>query len=104
MACISLNSNEKKEAGCIETFYCNIKMLFLNPPCLIYVYTSQNQCEKQLSIFFPFIPSVCMSQGPVELEESPCPGPANSQQPGTRHSFVQEHFQAQYRSDTPFSL
>ncbi|XP_067315619.1 ubiquitin carboxyl-terminal hydrolase 43a isoform X2 [Pseudorasbora parva] len=38
------------------------------------------------------------SKGPLELEESPCPGPANSQQPGTRHSFVQEHFQAQYRS------
>ncbi|XP_026069678.1 ubiquitin carboxyl-terminal hydrolase 43 isoform X1 [Carassius auratus] len=38
------------------------------------------------------------SQGSVGLEESSCPGPANSQQPGTRHSFVQEHFQAQYRS------
>ncbi|XP_059427215.1 ubiquitin carboxyl-terminal hydrolase 43a [Carassius carassius] len=38
------------------------------------------------------------SKGPVGLEESSCPGSANSQQPGTRHSFVQEHFQAQYRS------
>ncbi|XP_059416478.1 ubiquitin carboxyl-terminal hydrolase 43-like isoform X2 [Carassius carassius] len=38
------------------------------------------------------------SQGSVRLEESSCPSPANSQQPGTRHSFVQEHFQAQYRS------
>ncbi|XP_067230187.1 ubiquitin carboxyl-terminal hydrolase 43a [Chanodichthys erythropterus] len=38
------------------------------------------------------------SKGSVEFEESSCPGPANSQQPGTRHSFVQEHFQAQYRS------
>ncbi|XP_073809189.1 ubiquitin carboxyl-terminal hydrolase 43a isoform X1 [Danio rerio] len=38
------------------------------------------------------------SKGSVGLEESSCPGPANSQQPGTRHSFVQEHFQAQYRS------
>ncbi|XP_043097557.1 ubiquitin carboxyl-terminal hydrolase 43a isoform X3 [Puntigrus tetrazona] len=37
-------------------------------------------------------------KGPVGSEESSCPGPANSQQPGTRHSFVQEHFQAQYRS------
>uniref|UniRef100_A0A672QL99 ubiquitinyl hydrolase 1 n=1 Tax=Sinocyclocheilus grahami TaxID=75366 RepID=A0A672QL99_SINGR len=36
--------------------------------------------------------------GSVGLEESSCPSPANSQQPGTRHSFVQEHFQAQYRS------
>ena len=24
-------------------------------------------------------------------------GPVNTQQPGTRYSFVQEHFQAQYR-------
>ncbi|XP_016304425.1 LOW QUALITY PROTEIN: ubiquitin carboxyl-terminal hydrolase 43-like [Sinocyclocheilus anshuiensis] len=38
------------------------------------------------------------SKGSVGLEESSCPSPANSQQPGTRHSFVQEHFQAQYRS------
>ncbi|XP_026118786.1 ubiquitin carboxyl-terminal hydrolase 43a [Carassius auratus] len=38
------------------------------------------------------------SKGPVGLEESSCPGSANSQKPGTRHSFVQEHFQAQYRS------
>uniref|UniRef100_A0A8C1YR07 ubiquitinyl hydrolase 1 n=1 Tax=Cyprinus carpio TaxID=7962 RepID=A0A8C1YR07_CYPCA len=36
--------------------------------------------------------------GSVGLEESSCLGSANSQQPGTRHSFVQEHFQAQYRS------
>ncbi|KAG1940752.1 ubiquitin carboxyl-terminal hydrolase 43a isoform X2 [Pimephales promelas] len=38
------------------------------------------------------------SKDSVELEESCSPCPANSQQPGTRHSFVQEHFQAQYRS------
>uniref|UniRef100_A0A8K9WRW7 ubiquitinyl hydrolase 1 n=1 Tax=Oncorhynchus mykiss TaxID=8022 RepID=A0A8K9WRW7_ONCMY len=31
-------------------------------------------------------------------EESPVSGPAAAQQPGTRHSFVQDHFQAQYRS------
>ncbi|TRY56406.1 hypothetical protein DNTS_034990 [Danionella cerebrum] len=37
---------------------------------------------------------------PMGLEESSCSGAANSlaTQPGTRHSFVQEHFQAQYRS------
>ncbi|XP_051567992.1 ubiquitin carboxyl-terminal hydrolase 43-like isoform X2 [Myxocyprinus asiaticus] len=38
------------------------------------------------------------SKGLVGDEESFCSGPASSQQPGTRHSFVQEHFQAQYRS------
>ncbi|KAJ8363475.1 hypothetical protein SKAU_G00123060 [Synaphobranchus kaupii] len=37
-------------------------------------------------------------QGPVDEEETPIVSPANSQQPGGRHSFVQEHFQAQYRS------
>ncbi|KAK6300528.1 hypothetical protein J4Q44_G00286260 [Coregonus suidteri] len=31
-------------------------------------------------------------------EESPVSGPAAAHQPGTRHSFVQDHFQAQYRS------
>ncbi|XP_051563587.1 ubiquitin carboxyl-terminal hydrolase 43-like isoform X2 [Myxocyprinus asiaticus] len=38
------------------------------------------------------------SKGLVDVEESSCPGPVSSQQPGTRHSFVHEHFQAQYRS------
>uniref|UniRef100_A0A668AX83 ubiquitinyl hydrolase 1 n=1 Tax=Myripristis murdjan TaxID=586833 RepID=A0A668AX83_9TELE len=32
------------------------------------------------------------------LEDLPSPSPASTQQPGGRHSFVQEHFQAQYRS------
>uniref|UniRef100_A0A8D3AXV9 ubiquitinyl hydrolase 1 n=1 Tax=Scophthalmus maximus TaxID=52904 RepID=A0A8D3AXV9_SCOMX len=32
------------------------------------------------------------------LEESPSPSSASSHQPRGRHSFVQEHFQAQYRS------
>ncbi|XP_030638392.1 ubiquitin carboxyl-terminal hydrolase 43a [Chanos chanos] len=38
------------------------------------------------------------AKGPVGTDDSPACGPANAQQPGTRHSFVQEHFQAQYRS------
>ncbi|XP_036401512.1 ubiquitin carboxyl-terminal hydrolase 43a isoform X1 [Megalops cyprinoides] len=37
-------------------------------------------------------------KGPAGEEETPVVGPANPQQPGGRHSFVQEHFQAQYRS------
>ncbi|KAM4603965.1 ubiquitin carboxyl-terminal hydrolase 43a [Polymixia lowei] len=36
------------------------------------------------------------AKGPSASEESP--GPVSTQQPGGRHSFVQEHFQAQYRS------
>uniref|UniRef100_A0A8K9XP23 ubiquitinyl hydrolase 1 n=1 Tax=Oncorhynchus mykiss TaxID=8022 RepID=A0A8K9XP23_ONCMY len=34
----------------------------------------------------------------VHEDESPVSGPAAAHQPGTRHSFVQDHFQAQYRS------
>nr|XP_015211619.1 PREDICTED: ubiquitin carboxyl-terminal hydrolase 43 isoform X1 [Lepisosteus oculatus] len=37
-------------------------------------------------------------KGPAEADESPAMGSAGSQQAGGRHSFVQEHFQAQYRS------
>ncbi|MED6266532.1 Ubiquitin carboxyl-terminal hydrolase 43 [Characodon lateralis] len=37
-------------------------------------------------------------KGPVGVEEVPCPDPIQSQQPRTQHSFVQEHFQAQYKS------
>ncbi|XP_062304881.1 ubiquitin carboxyl-terminal hydrolase 43a [Osmerus eperlanus] len=36
-------------------------------------------------------------KGPVG-EDASVSGPASTYQPGTRHSFVQEHFQAQYRS------
>ncbi|AWP05830.1 putative ubiquitin carboxyl-terminal hydrolase 43 [Scophthalmus maximus] len=38
------------------------------------------------------------AKGPGPLEESPSPSSASSHQPRGRHSFVQEHFQAQYRS------
>ncbi|XP_071778632.2 ubiquitin carboxyl-terminal hydrolase 43a [Centroberyx gerrardi] len=38
------------------------------------------------------------AKGPSVLEDPSTPGPASTQQPGGRHSFVQEHFQAQYRS------
>ncbi|KAJ8283710.1 hypothetical protein COCON_G00025600 [Conger conger] len=37
-------------------------------------------------------------KGPAGEEETPIVSPTSSQQPGTRHSFVQDHFQAQYRS------
>ncbi|XP_064180205.1 ubiquitin carboxyl-terminal hydrolase 43a [Anguilla rostrata] len=37
-------------------------------------------------------------KGPASEEETPVVSPANPQQPGGRHSFVQDHFQAQYRS------
>ncbi|CAJ1075741.1 ubiquitin carboxyl-terminal hydrolase 43 isoform X1 [Xyrichtys novacula] len=33
-----------------------------------------------------------------EAEEAPSPDPSQSQNPGVQHSFVQEHFQAQYKS------
>lgn len=36
-------------------------------------------------------------QGPVGAEEVPYPDPSQSQQPRAQHSFVQEHFQAQYK-------
>ncbi|KAF7662999.1 hypothetical protein LDENG_00221560, partial [Lucifuga dentata] len=36
--------------------------------------------------------------GPSAMEDSSSPCAASSQQPGGRYSFVQEHFQAQYRS------
>uniref|UniRef100_A0A8C4GFW7 ubiquitinyl hydrolase 1 n=1 Tax=Dicentrarchus labrax TaxID=13489 RepID=A0A8C4GFW7_DICLA len=36
--------------------------------------------------------------GPSSLEDPASPSSANTQQPRDRHSFVQEHFQAQYRS------
>uniref|UniRef100_A0AAQ5YVQ0 ubiquitinyl hydrolase 1 n=1 Tax=Amphiprion ocellaris TaxID=80972 RepID=A0AAQ5YVQ0_AMPOC len=38
------------------------------------------------------------STGPSSLENSSSPSVASTQQPRGRHSFVQEHFQAQYRS------
>ncbi|XP_071388836.1 ubiquitin carboxyl-terminal hydrolase 43a [Centroberyx affinis] len=38
------------------------------------------------------------AKGPSVLEDPSTPGSASTQQPGGRHSFVQEHFQAQYRS------
>ncbi|XP_076027254.1 ubiquitin carboxyl-terminal hydrolase 43a [Genypterus blacodes] len=37
-------------------------------------------------------------KGPGALEDPCSSSPAMTQQPGGRHSFVQEHFQAQYRS------
>ena len=36
-------------------------------------------------------------QGPGGAEEAAHPDPIQSQQPGVHHSFVQEHFQAQYK-------
>uniref|UniRef100_UPI0037E8F1CA ubiquitin carboxyl-terminal hydrolase 43a n=1 Tax=Semicossyphus pulcher TaxID=241346 RepID=UPI0037E8F1CA len=38
------------------------------------------------------------AKGPGSLEEPSSPSSASTQQPRSRHSFVQEHFQAQYRS------
>ncbi|XP_023119488.2 ubiquitin carboxyl-terminal hydrolase 43a [Amphiprion ocellaris] len=38
------------------------------------------------------------AKGPSSLENSSSPSVASTQQPRGRHSFVQEHFQAQYRS------
>ncbi|KAG7487256.1 ubiquitin carboxyl-terminal hydrolase 43 [Solea senegalensis] len=38
------------------------------------------------------------TKGPSPLDESSSPTLASTQQPRGRHSFVQEHFQAQYRS------
>ncbi|XP_051240153.1 ubiquitin carboxyl-terminal hydrolase 43a [Dicentrarchus labrax] len=38
------------------------------------------------------------AKGPSSLEDPASPSSANTQQPRDRHSFVQEHFQAQYRS------
>ncbi|XP_060948102.1 ubiquitin carboxyl-terminal hydrolase 43a [Limanda limanda] len=37
-------------------------------------------------------------KGPSPVEDSSSPSSASTQQPRGRHSFVQEHFQAQYRS------
>ncbi|XP_072225033.1 ubiquitin carboxyl-terminal hydrolase 43 isoform X2 [Leuresthes tenuis] len=37
-------------------------------------------------------------KGPGGAEEAAHPDPIQSQQPGVHHSFVQEHFQAQYKS------
>ncbi|KAM4717512.1 ubiquitin carboxyl-terminal hydrolase 43 [Anableps anableps] len=37
-------------------------------------------------------------KGPGGAEEVSCPDPIQSQQPRIQHSFVQEHFQAQYKS------
>ncbi|XP_035036928.2 ubiquitin carboxyl-terminal hydrolase 43 [Hippoglossus stenolepis] len=37
-------------------------------------------------------------QVPGGTEEAPSPDPSQSQQPRVQHSFVQEHFQAQYKS------
>ncbi|CAB1342010.1 unnamed protein product, partial [Coregonus sp. 'balchen'] len=37
--------------------------------------------------------------GPGISEEAMVTEPPHSQQPGARHSFVQEHFQAQYKMD-----
>ncbi|XP_054891437.1 ubiquitin carboxyl-terminal hydrolase 43 isoform X1 [Poeciliopsis prolifica] len=37
-------------------------------------------------------------KGPGGADEAPCPDPIPSQQPRAQHSFVQEHFQAQYKS------
>ncbi|CAB1422585.1 unnamed protein product [Pleuronectes platessa] len=38
------------------------------------------------------------TKGPSPVEDSSSPSSASTQQPRGRHSFVQEHFQAQYRS------
>ncbi|XP_020509809.2 ubiquitin carboxyl-terminal hydrolase 43a [Labrus bergylta] len=38
------------------------------------------------------------AKGPSSVEEPSSPSSAHTQQPRSRHSFVQEHFQAQYRS------
>ncbi|XP_038569699.1 ubiquitin carboxyl-terminal hydrolase 43a [Micropterus salmoides] len=38
------------------------------------------------------------AKGPSSLEDPSSPSSASTQQPQNRHSFVQEHFQAQYRS------
>ncbi|XP_047200579.1 ubiquitin carboxyl-terminal hydrolase 43a [Hippoglossus stenolepis] len=38
------------------------------------------------------------AKGPSPVEDSSSPSSASTQQPRGRHSFVQEHFQAQYRS------
>ncbi|XP_068606074.1 ubiquitin carboxyl-terminal hydrolase 43 [Brachionichthys hirsutus] len=37
-------------------------------------------------------------KGHVGADETPSPDPSQPQQPGVQHSFVQEHFQAQYKS------
>ncbi|XP_045928371.1 ubiquitin carboxyl-terminal hydrolase 43 isoform X1 [Micropterus dolomieu] len=37
-------------------------------------------------------------KGPGGADEVPSPDPSHSQQPKVQHSFVQEHFQAQYKS------
>ncbi|XP_035470674.1 ubiquitin carboxyl-terminal hydrolase 43 isoform X2 [Scophthalmus maximus] len=39
-----------------------------------------------------------IGKGPGGAEEQPTPDPLQSQQPRVQHSFVQEHFQAQYKS------
>lgn len=38
------------------------------------------------------------AKGPGGAEEVLCPDPSQTQQPRVQHSFVQEHFQAQYKS------
>lgn len=54
--------------------------------------TSVNICHLSVSL------SVSVSlQGPSSLGDPSNPSSASTQQPRGRHSFVQDHFQAQYR-------
>lgn len=49
---------------------------------------------EQFSVLFLF--SLCL-QGASSLDNASSPSVASIQQPRGRHSFVHEHFQAQYR-------
>lgn len=46
-------------------------------------------------------PCLVVLQGSSSAEHPSSPSSAGAQQPRDRHSFVQEHFQAQYRWETP---
>lgn len=58
------------------------------------VFFTVSDCRCYNDVFL-FVHS--LFQGPGISEEAMVTEPPHSQQPGARHSFVQEHFQAQYK-------
>lgn len=53
--------------------------------------------EESAIVSIVFIGASYVLQGPGGAEEVLSPDPPQSQQPRVHHSFVQEHFQAQYK-------
>lgn len=57
------------------------------------VWWISEDCDNVTALFM----ASSVLQGPGGPEEAPSPDPSQSQQPRVQHSFVQEHFQAQYK-------